>query len=44
MASESLNKEIAETSRKGFESFVKLSAILSLFVVVVLLLMAAFLL
>lgn len=44
MASESLNQEIAETSRKGFENFVKWSAILSLLVVVILLLMAAFLL
>ncbi len=44
MASESLNQEIAETSRKGFESFVKYSSVLSAFVVIVLLLMAAFLL
>ena len=43
MASESLNQEIAETSRKGFESFVKGSSIVCGLIIVALLLMAAFL-
>ncbi|MBT5413696.1 MAG: aa3-type cytochrome c oxidase subunit IV [Rhodospirillaceae bacterium] len=43
MASDALNQEIAETSRKGFAGFVKVTVISSIAVAVTLLLMLAFL-